>query len=180
VPEFETKIKPVLPAVKYPSAILYNVPDNIKEEDIQTRLKEETGHSKDLRLRFKFRGKEENTSNWVFETPGHILRKLQRKKQIHINWTTAIIREFFHIKKCTKCQSYGHTAKDCPKQKPYCGLAHATKDCRNNNISCINCFSHNRSYQTNLYIDHKPHSKDCFCFRSEIEIYKKTIDYNAE
>ncbi|XP_055924646.1 uncharacterized protein LOC129956733 [Argiope bruennichi] len=31
------------------------------------------------------------------------------------------VKEFFHIKRCNKCQGFRHLAKDCPNTRPFCG-----------------------------------------------------------
>ncbi|GBM80367.1 hypothetical protein AVEN_3889-1, partial [Araneus ventricosus] len=65
----KTKVSPILPAVKHPSAILYNIPNNVNEEEIQKELKTVTHQESNLKVRFKFKGRDENSTNWVFETP---------------------------------------------------------------------------------------------------------------
>ncbi|GBN18439.1 hypothetical protein AVEN_236860-1 [Araneus ventricosus] len=179
-PLIKTKISPSLPSIKHPSAILYGVPNSIIEEEIQRELKAATSQDSNLRVRFKFKGKEEDTTNWVFETPGEILKILKRKSKIHVKWHTVDIREFYHIKKCNFCQAYGHVTKTCPNTKPTCGNCtgpHATFKCRRNVFICINCSTYNKVHQTNYSTFHRAHSSACFCHSTEVAAYKRTRDY---
>lgn len=180
IPSIQTKVSSILPAVKHPSAILYNIPNNVKEEEIQKELKTVTHQESNLKVRFKFKGRDENSTNWVFETPGEALKLLKKTKKLHINWHTVEIREFFHVKKCNFCQGYGHVTKNCPCTKPICGKCtgpHATFKCRRNVLICVNCSEFNKVHQTNHSIYHKAHSSACFCYSTEVTAYKKTRDY---
>ncbi|GBN51183.1 hypothetical protein AVEN_103378-1 [Araneus ventricosus] len=106
-PKVQEKITPVLPAMRHPSLILYNVPNEIKEE-IHQELSSTVNLENNLKVRFKFRGREESTTNWVPETPGPILKTLKKIRRPHIKWNTIEIREFFHIQKCNFCQGFRH------------------------------------------------------------------------
>ncbi|GBN74917.1 Putative protein in type-1 retrotransposable element R1DM [Araneus ventricosus] len=49
IPSIQTKESPILPAVKHPSSILYNIPNNVKEEEIQKELKTVTHQESNLK-----------------------------------------------------------------------------------------------------------------------------------
>ncbi|GBO12314.1 hypothetical protein AVEN_188917-1 [Araneus ventricosus] len=179
-PALNTKVTSKLPGKRHPSLILYNVPRNLPEEDIQKTLQDATSTDKAFKIRFKFKGREDNSDNWIIETPAPLFHLLKRKRKISVNWNIIHMREFFHIQKCTYCQSYGHVKKDCHELKPFCGnctLRHPTDKCRRQEKICINCSTFNRENNTNYETYHKAHSSACHCYRLQVTKYKKTRDY---
>jgi hypothetical protein len=53
------------------------------------------------------------------------------------------------VRRCFKCQGYGHTQKFCPAATPACGrcaMPHQTSDCVNPSaLKCVNCGGSHRS-----------------------------------
>ncbi|GBM81245.1 hypothetical protein AVEN_236448-1 [Araneus ventricosus] len=174
-PFVQEKIKPVLPAKRHPSAILYNVRKNVTEEEVQEALAVLTESEDKLKIRFKFRGRKEDTLIWVLETPDPALKKLKARKFL-VNWVTVETREFYHVTKCNYCQNYGHVTKECSHTKPTCDN-YPTKNCRKSSYICPNCSTYNRMYGANENIFHKAHSSACHCYFYEVQKYKKIRDY---
>ncbi|GBM10074.1 hypothetical protein AVEN_92904-1 [Araneus ventricosus] len=56
------------------------------------------------------RGRREGTSHWVLEAPCEAFFNLRQLRKIPINWAMYQMKEFLHIKRCSTCQAYGHTA----------------------------------------------------------------------
>ncbi|GBO07511.1 hypothetical protein AVEN_129361-1, partial [Araneus ventricosus] len=83
-------------------------------------------------------------SHWVLEAPREAFFNLRRLRKIPIKWAMYQMKEFLHIKRCSTCQAYGHTAnsRECKFTTPFCGccgLRHNTRNCRNDELYCINC-----------------------------------------
>ncbi|GBM41031.1 hypothetical protein AVEN_180938-1 [Araneus ventricosus] len=96
------------------------------------------------------RDRKEGTSHWVLEAPCEAFFYLRRQRKIPIKWTMYQMKEFLHIKRCSTCKAYRHTAnsKECKFTTPFCGccgLRHNTRNCRNDELYCINCAESNRN-----------------------------------
>ncbi|GBL84570.1 hypothetical protein AVEN_191043-1 [Araneus ventricosus] len=128
------------------------------------------------------RGRKEGTSHWVLEAPCEAFFNLRRLRKIPIKWTMYQMKEFLHIKRCSTCQTYGHTvnSKECKFTTPFCGccgLRHNTRNCRNDELYCINCAESNRNRGTNYKIRHRAIDSHCPCYIKEVTAYKETRDY---
>ncbi|GBN91642.1 hypothetical protein AVEN_90173-1 [Araneus ventricosus] len=73
-----------LPGKRYPSLIIYDLPNDTTNEDVQIALKAYSNWGEDLRLRFKMRGRKEGTSHWVLEAPREAFFNLRRLRKIPI------------------------------------------------------------------------------------------------
>ncbi|GBN76477.1 hypothetical protein AVEN_105052-1 [Araneus ventricosus] len=123
------------PAKRHSSIIIYGIPNSTPLEDIQEALKSNANIENSLRLRFKIRGRQPDTSHWVFEAPAEDFYHLKSIRKIAINWKMHGIQEFYHIKKCLRCQDFGHVVSECKCTKPFCGFCgnrHETHQCRAN------------------------------------------------
>ncbi|GBM42511.1 hypothetical protein AVEN_80023-1 [Araneus ventricosus] len=90
------------PVKRHPSIIIYGIPDQTTNEEVQDSLRHHTGIDKDLKIRFKLRRRTQGTSHWVIETPSEEFKKTTSIKKLPINWSMHNIREFFHIKKMSE------------------------------------------------------------------------------
>ncbi|GBM40334.1 hypothetical protein AVEN_23896-1 [Araneus ventricosus] len=174
-----TNIKPIK-AKRLPSLIVHNVPSSTIEETIQEALMNQLHLSDPLKLRFKFRGTIQDTSNWVFEASASTPKSTQKIKKLHIGWSMFKISEFYHIKRCNFCQAFGHTTKDCTHQIPSCGSCaghHATRDCLSQVSCCVNCFESNLFAGTLHPTSHPAWDRRCPFFQTEKQQYCSTRDY---
>ncbi|GBL99301.1 hypothetical protein AVEN_177331-1 [Araneus ventricosus] len=88
----------------------------------------------------------------------------ERLGKLPIHWTMHQVREFFHIKRCNKCQGFRHLAKDCPSNRPSCGSCaghHHARKCRSPQVVCINCAMYNQFHGTRFPAYH--HTSDSGC-----------------
>ncbi|KAF8784082.1 putative 50 kDa protein in type I like protein [Argiope bruennichi] len=168
------------PAKRHPSIIIYNLPEEITIDEINEALKARAGTTENLNLRFKLSGRTQGTAHWVMEAPSESFHKIRKLGRIPINWSMYQIKEFFHIKRCNKCQGFRHLAKDCPNTRPFCGSCaghHETRKCRSPQVVCINCAMHNQIHGTRYPISHRSDNQSCSCYKGEVALYKKTRDY---
>ncbi|KAF8778951.1 hypothetical protein HNY73_015625 [Argiope bruennichi] len=145
--------------MRHPSIIIYNVPDNVPMEDVQKAIRAHTKYSEDLKLRFKMRGRTEDTSHLILEAPSETFHRLKNLRRIAINWEMFHLKEFHHVKRCSTCQAFTHTANSgqCKNDIPFCGrcsVRHHTWKCMSNEHFCINCSESNKLNGTNLHIYH--------------------------
>ncbi|GBM59551.1 hypothetical protein AVEN_164317-1, partial [Araneus ventricosus] len=168
------------PKKRHPSIIIYGISDQTTNEEIQDALRHHTGIENDIKLRFKLRGRTEGTSHWVFEIPSDEFQKISMIKKLPINWSMHNVREFFHIKKCQRCQAYGHLVNNCKNIKPFCGFCgnrHQTSQCRATVACCINCNDENRRKGSKFRTDHPTSSHFCSTYLKNIKTYRETRDY---
>ncbi|KAF8784070.1 hypothetical protein HNY73_011700 [Argiope bruennichi] len=107
------------PGMRHPSIIIYNIPNNVPMEDIQKAIRAQTENPEDLKLRFKMRGQKRRHSPLILEAPSETFHRLKNLRRIAINWEMFHLREFHHVKRCSTCQAFTHTAKIGPVQKGY-------------------------------------------------------------
>ncbi|GBN96433.1 hypothetical protein AVEN_63122-1 [Araneus ventricosus] len=174
------KITSRLPAKRHPSIIIYDIPNDTTDEEIQASLKANTGIEKDLKLRFKLRGRKQETSHWIMEAPAEEFHKIIPVEKISVNWEIHNIKEFYHIQRCNNCHEYGHPAAKCTATRPFCGYCaqrHPTSKCRTWYPRCINCEHSNATKGTRYRTDHPASSPNCSSYKKEIQTYKNTRDY---
>ncbi|GBL85231.1 hypothetical protein AVEN_222710-1 [Araneus ventricosus] len=90
------------------------------------------------------------------------------------------MREFFHLKRCTKSQGFDHLTKDCKDVRPTCGSCsgrHEIRRCRSPQIVCVNCSHYNYCYGKEFEIRNKASDNSCSCYHLEIAAYRQTRDY---
>ena len=66
----------------------------------------------------------------------------QYKDKITLGLTSCKVYDQYHVKRCNKCQLFGHYVKDCPNTECYCakcGDMHETDNCSSATKKCINC-----------------------------------------
>ncbi|CAL1264681.1 unnamed protein product [Larinioides sclopetarius] len=168
------------PQKRHPSIIIYNIPNSIEESEIHKSIKTFTKMDVNLNLRFKLKGRRENTSHWIFEAPGEVFRKIEKGKKIPINRMMYYAKEFFDLRICNICQAFGHTSKQCPETTPVCrscGGQHFTKKCKSKLLYCINCSKSNERRKKKFEIHHRAMSFDCPLYKIEIDKYRKSINY---
>lgn len=174
------RIETKTPKKRLPSLILYDVPNSTPDEQLHQALAAQLDLSVPLRLRFKLRGRDKDASHWVLEATGDVIEKANKIKKIHLNWLMHNVREFFHIKKCMKCQCFGHLSRDCIDFRPTCGncaARHDTGRCRSSQTVCINCSHHNLYSELKYNIRHKASDTTCPCYQGEVAAYRRTRDY---
>lgn len=164
-----------VPFKRNPKLIIYNVPEDIVEEDIQKELLTDEEGSTAI-YKFKLRGKNGNT-HMVFEVSPNINRKIKKSRSVAVGWTVLTAREFHSIRRCFNCQCFGHISVDCPN-KSYCGKCsegHKTESCKSRYLNCANCDYSNYKFGTNLNTDHAAWDRKCPCYLEEIKREKKFI-----
>ncbi|GBO32463.1 hypothetical protein AVEN_57582-1 [Araneus ventricosus] len=168
------------PGKRHPSIIIYNLPDETIEDEVQETLAINADIKERLNIRFELSGRQPGTAHWILETPNESFHKLKRLGKLPIHWTMQQVREFFHIKRCDNCQGFRHLAKDCPSNRPSCGSCaghYPTRKCRLPQVVCINCAVHNQFHGTRFPAYHHTSDSGCSCYLGEVALYKETRDY---
>ncbi|GBM32722.1 Putative phosphoenolpyruvate synthase [Araneus ventricosus] len=165
------------PGKRHPSIIIYNLPDETTEDEVQEALAINADIKERLNIRFKLSGRQRGTAHWILETPSESFHKLKRLGKLPIHWTMHQVREFFHIKRCNNCQGFRHLAKDCPSNRPSCGSCaghHPTRKCRSPQVVCINCVMHNQFHGTRFPAYHHTSDSGCSCYLGKFRLQKNS------
>ena len=93
------------------------------------------------------------------------------------------VQDSFHIRRCNKCQEFGHYAGKCPDEKPevcgYCGANHKSNTCmlKNSHSSthkCVNC----EIAGLEIVEGHSTFYKHCPAYKIQQEKLQNAIGYD--
>ena len=101
--------------------------------------------------------------------------------RVYLSSGTCKIKDSFHIRRCNKCQSYGHYADKCNPTTPvacgYCGENHKSSDCgikaRPEEYKCCNC-----AVAGIASVDHSTFNLECPAYKIEQDKLKSSISYD--
>ena len=97
--------------------------------------------------------------------------------KITLGLTSCKVYNRFHVKRCNKCQLFGHYAKDCTSLEVYCAKCagnHETDSCSSNEKKCINCV---RSDVES--VDHQAFEMKCPAILRQQELLKNIIEKDS-
>ena len=125
-------------------------------------------------------------SNGTFTAVARVSPKIRNairsgRNRIFLGVTSCKVFDRFHVKRCNKCQQYGHYKADCTSNVPccaYCSENHDTetchlKECRDTSkFSCVNCKSKGLQHT-----GHAAFSYSCPTYIAAQNRLRKTIPY---
>ena len=120
----------------------------------------------------------------VARVSGDIRKAIKKNRdKIFADLTTYRVVDRFYIKRCNKCQKFGHYEKDCENEARcgYCCGAHSTTDCTENPeknhelYKCINCKDAGKNPEKHSALWHK-----CPTYIEMQKKMKKTIPYHQK
>ena len=111
----------------------------------------------------------------VFASVSPVLRDgiTQFRNKLTLGLTSCKVYDQYHIKRCNKCQHFGHYSKDCQSQENHCakcGEDHATNTCTSSNQKCINCVRSGTGTQ-----DHSAFDINCPSMLKQQELLKRKL-----
>lgn len=160
------------PAKKLPRIVIYNVPSEIKKEDLVNDIIAQNDHIKINNFKdlikplFPIGKKNEHFTHWVVETQPELRNILIEKKnsKFFIGCNSCRIKDYTNQTRCFNCLGFGHVAKHCICQVEVCGhcavKGHSIKICPNTETPkiCANCV------RRNAPADHPVSDKSCPSF----------------
>ena len=81
----------------------------------------------------------------------------------------------FFVRRCFKCQGFGHNADDCRSNNHVCGTCagnHETKGCKSRNTCCVNCKNQGLDH------NHTAFSTTCHCYVREQSRMKNATPFH--
>lgn len=160
-----------------PRIIIYDISDELDEEDIVTGigLQKDLPDEPELKIEFFMKGK--IGKNVILSLKPEAFNYLIKKGRVNIRCNRYNLREFLR----PICFKFGHLAKHC-KSKKKCrncqSETHEVKQCEHD-TTCENCKIHNQRFNTNYNIHHSIRNKKCFLFENEILRLQNRIDYGS-
>lgn len=127
--------------IKNNKLILFNIPKEITDEEILKEVKnEEELKYSEIDIIKSFNTQPESR-HVVIAVDNFTNQQLLKKGRILIDYNSIRIQKYINIKRCYKCQSFGHYANNC-KRKEVCGKctgSHDTRLCTATTTKCANC-----------------------------------------
>ena len=106
--------------------------------------------------------------------------------RVYIGCESVRVYDRFFVKRCNKCNEFGHFIKDCQKPKGNCGICgdvsgdHESKDCLKKesktvtDFNCVNC----KKAPGNLnFKGHKASSNECAVYKQAVKRERGLIPY---
>lgn len=166
---------------KQPRCIIYDVPVATKEEDLKAAIELAIGCDAE-NISLSFRTRERNgRSHCVIQTTPHAFAALLSLRKLSLGWTRHSVKEHLNIKRCFKCQSYGHLQRECKRRNFYCafcGFEHHTNACNSRAPCCANCWEENSRRRAGFRVDHPADATCCPVYQREVQKYKRTVQYS--
>ena len=111
----------------------------------------------------------------VFATVSAVLRDgiKQFKDRITLGLTSCKVYDQYHVKRCYKCQHFGHYSKDCTSPEQFCakcGEYHTTNTCFSTVKKCIICVRSGTATH-----DHFAYDSNCPSMLKQQELLKRNL-----
>lgn len=176
-------LKTKKPSRLRPNIIIYDVPDEIKKEDLNAAIRSQNYPEVDqsffderVKPAFGIRRKGRNTTNWVMEVDPYVRAGILELGKLYIDFSSCKVEDYVRITRCYNCQQFGHTTKNCKNTKT-CSICaaenHSHRECKipENKAVCKNCKMFNRPH------NHSVRSIECPYYQQLIKKKKERTDY---
>lgn len=169
--------------IKKKRIIIFNVPEQVEDEDVQKKLWSilQLHRIQDLREDVIQPLRAIRTRNEVrhipLTMPETLANQLLKMKTVTFGFQDCRIQQYVTIQRCYKCLQYDHFARECKENNDHCSLCggtHNFKDCKSRRRSCKLCMQHNEALRRDgkapLPIDHAVNSPNCTVYRNLLQI----------
>lgn len=118
----------------------------------------------------------------IVELHPYVYRDLLKKQRINIGWDTCYISDAVNVRRCAKCCSYAHSAKQCPNEESLCCLRcagpHYAKDCQSDTLCCRNCKYACEKLGVRVNMDHRVDDPSCTMYLRALRKLKQRISFD--
>lgn len=141
-------IKISLETPKNNKIILFNIPLEITEEDIKKELNEDDALSDQDYDIIKYFNSSESSKHVILAVNNQANNILLKRGRILIKYHSIRIQQYKIIKRCFRCQGFGHYSSSCKfiEKCGKCSQNHDTRSCTSNFYKCVNCSGNHPSY----------------------------------
>ncbi|GBM57987.1 hypothetical protein AVEN_162168-1 [Araneus ventricosus] len=147
---------------RLPRCIIYNISKDTAEQKFINAIELATDCDRNsIEFPLKLKGQKEGYQHWVVELKTTAFFTLEAAGKLVVNWSIYKIKEFFSVRRCFSCQSFGHLQRNCKSKRKlcaYCSENHDTRDCADMNALCARWgyrTNNNRGYQVENFITEK-------------------------
>lgn len=127
--------------------IIFGVPAEIEEQMLIEDIKSIPGiENRDIEVVRNFSTRA-GTKNWIIGVDKNTRLILWEKSRICIDLVRVKIDDYADIKRCYKCQGFGHFAQSCRGELTCgnCAEPHSTIECKSDVVSCPNCNGYHKA-----------------------------------
>lgn len=156
-----------------------------KVKNQNQKIKERIESGSEFSVVFSTKPRNEDEKFQVVVRVSEDIRKIIKLEgdRIYNGLGTNRVVDRFYIKRCNKCQEFGHYERDCEKEVccGYCRKNHKSTECQEvepgdfDNYDCINCHRNNKTSVGHSSIYHK-----CPSYLELQKKLKKTIPYYSK
>lgn len=104
----------------------------------------------------------------------------QQTPSVYIGWCKCAVADYVVVSRCFTCCRYSHLKSKCTNSVtcPLCAGPHEIKDCKSENVECINCIEYNKLRKTNLPTNHSVKDHCCSVYKMKVEALISKINYD--
>ncbi|XP_035230648.1 uncharacterized protein LOC118202589, partial [Stegodyphus dumicola] len=150
---------------RQPRIAIHNVPEHVKPEQLIAELSATAGLSARVyKPLFRLKERRANRVKWVLECTTESFGIAINIRRLFTAWQAHTITEFLGIRRCYRCQQFGHSQDLCRSKKQFCAFcagSHNTKVCQAESPACINCGDCNYRNGTSYYFEHPAYHPEC-------------------
>lgn len=174
-----------------PKITISHIPvhDDINQNTIINKIRESNGwatqiQSTDLKVLFTY--KHRDLLSAVLKVTPELRRIILEENNgiVVIGNCACPARDRFHVKRCSKCLTFGHDAGSCHSNEPTCGFCannHYSKECPIKDESqlhkCSNCLLKNELNEDGSLVKHSAFVKTCPSYLKELRKTIKITDF---
>lgn len=185
LPEFNAK----KPTMANPYVKVLDVPNEITDENIVDAIisateevsinDHKTAYIKKI---YETKDKRNDSRSIVLQLHPKQWNILIETGYLKISWYRMKIVNSIPIKRCYRCQAFGHIAKNCESKNAtcsHCADCHDNKHCTKTRETptCTNCIHHNSEFKTTYPTNHSAYSQQCNVYKSFRSKIEKSIKY---
>jgi hypothetical protein len=167
--------------------ILFNVPEDTTEEDLQLALNAKLGtqhNTINVTLLKRVAARREGCETWTAQLARRPALMLLNSTYILLGMRKVYYRRYVTLRRCTKCQLLGqHSASSCQSTQDHCSLCgnfHHHTECSAVKLHCINCYDYNKKAgpdEEKVDTEHSTASNSCPTYKYYLN---KLITENRE
>lgn len=166
---------------KNPLILVLGIKSELRDQelisDIVTRNKIDRDN---IKVRYVHK-KHEKTRNVLLEVSADTYAAVMHKRRIYVGYQTCPVKDDFNLRRCWRCNGYGHSAKNC-KRDVACGKCagpNETRECKKTEEkACVSCLHSNKFSKIKKRTDHMAMDhQECETYRQRWERQVATTNY---